>query len=101
MYIGRRNIEGGGRQAEFHNSSFRALVGLRGDIADGWNYDVSVQFSRVATSQTATNDFVVPNLQNALHAVRDPNTGERSSVSRCSMAAIRTAFPTTRSASAA
>ena len=76
MYIGRRNIEGGGRQASFHNSSFRALVGSRGDIADGWNYDVSVQFSRTSISQSATNDFVVPNLQNALHAVRDPNTGE-------------------------
>jgi len=75
MYIGRRNIEGGGRQAGFHNSSFRALLGSKGDITDGWNYDVSVQFSRVSTSQTATNDFVVPNLQNALHAVRDPNTG--------------------------
>src|SRR6185295_7416829 len=77
MYMGRRNVEGGGRQAEFHNSSFRALVGSRGDIADGWNYDVSVQFSRVATSQAATNDFVVPNLQNALHAVRDPNDPNR------------------------
>ena len=76
MYIGRRNIEGGGRQATFHNSSFRALVGSRGDIADGWNYDVSVQFSRVSVDQSATNDFVVPNLQNALHAVRDPSTGE-------------------------
>jgi outer membrane receptor protein involved in Fe transport len=74
MYIGRRNIEGGGRQATFHNSSFRALVGSRGEIADGWNYDVSVQFSRVSVDQSATNDFVVPNLQNALHAVRDPST---------------------------
>ena len=76
LYIGRRNIEGGGRQSQFHNASFRALIGSRGDIADGWNYDVSVQFSRVTADNTAANDFVVPNLQNALHAVRDPDTGE-------------------------
>jgi outer membrane receptor protein involved in Fe transport len=31
----------------------------------------------VSTAQTATNDFVVPNLQNALHAVRDPNDPNR------------------------
>jgi outer membrane receptor protein involved in Fe transport len=76
LYIGRRNVEGGGRQSQFHNQSFRALVGSRGDIADGWNYDVSVQFSRVTADNTNINDFVVPNLQNALHAVRDPDTNE-------------------------
>jgi len=71
LYIGRRNIEGGGRQAQFHNQSFRTLMGARGDIADGWNYDVSVQFSRGTVDVAGVNDFAVPNLQNALHAVRD------------------------------
>ena len=75
MYLGRRNIEGGGRQSQFHNQSFRTLLGSRGDIAEGWNYDVSVQFSRTTADQSGINDFVVPNLQNALHAVRDPATG--------------------------
>jgi iron complex outermembrane recepter protein len=76
MYLGRRNIEGGGRQSQFHNQSFRTLIGSRGDIAEGWNYDASVQFSRVTVDNSSVNDFVVPNLQNALHAVRDPDTGE-------------------------
>jgi iron complex outermembrane recepter protein len=76
MYLGRRNIEGGGRQQQFHNQSFRGLVGSRGDIAEGWNYDVSVQFSRTTVDQASVNDFVVTNLTNALHAVRDPDTGE-------------------------
>ncbi|HKU15138.1 MAG TPA: TonB-dependent receptor [Steroidobacteraceae bacterium] len=76
LYIGRRNIEGGGRQAQFHNQSFRTLIGSRGDIAAGWNYDVSVQFSRVTADETNANDFAIPNLQRALHAVRDPDTGE-------------------------
>jgi iron complex outermembrane receptor protein len=76
MYIGRRNIEGGGRQSQFHNQSFRGLIGTRGDIAEGWNYDASVQFSRTTVDQSSVNDFVVPNLQNALNAVVDPDTGE-------------------------
>ena len=41
LYIGRRNVEGGGRQQEFHNTSFRGLIGSRGEIAEGWDYDVS------------------------------------------------------------
>ncbi|HKU13423.1 MAG TPA: TonB-dependent receptor [Steroidobacteraceae bacterium] len=76
MYLGRRNIEGGGRQSQFHNQSFRGLIGSRGDFADGWNYDASVQFSRTTVDQSSINDFVVPNLQRALDAVRDPDTGE-------------------------
>jgi outer membrane receptor protein involved in Fe transport len=71
LYIGRRNIEGGGRQTEFHNNSFRGLVGTRGAIADGWDYDVSAQFSRTTADQSATNDFAVPQLQRALDVVLD------------------------------
>ena len=40
LYIGRRNVEGGGRQQSFENSSFRALVGVRGEITEAWDYDV-------------------------------------------------------------
>lgn len=29
LFIGRRNVEGGGRQQDFHNSSFRGLIGSR------------------------------------------------------------------------
>jgi outer membrane receptor protein involved in Fe transport len=74
MYLGRRNIEGGGRQSQFHNQSFRTLLGSRGDIAEGWNYDVSVQFSRTTADQSGINDFVVPNLQNA--SARRPRSGD-------------------------
>jgi len=73
LNLGRRNVEGGGRQTSFHNQSFRTLIGSRGDIADGWNYDVSVQFSRGTVDVTGTNDFVTNNLAKALDAVVDPN----------------------------
>jgi outer membrane receptor protein involved in Fe transport len=69
LYIGRRNVEGGGRQADFHNTSMRALLGTRGTIVDGWDYDVSAQFSRVTTDQGGLNDFSVSRLTKALDVV--------------------------------
>jgi iron complex outermembrane recepter protein len=76
MEIGRRNVEGGGRQQDFHNSSFRGLIGSRGEIAAGWSYDLSTQFSRTSTSQRTLAFFVIPKIQRALDAVTDPATGE-------------------------
>jgi outer membrane receptor protein involved in Fe transport len=76
MYIGRRNVEGGGRQSDFHNSSFRGLIGSRGDIAQGWTYDVSTQFSRTSANERTLNYFSVPKINRALDAVRDPGTGD-------------------------
>ena len=45
MYIGRRNVEGGGRQQSFANTSFRVVAGVRGAINEAWGYDVSAQYS--------------------------------------------------------
>src|SRR5512138_29846 len=75
MYVGRRNVEGGGRQQDFHNSSFRGLIGSRGDIAEGWTYDASVQFSRTSANQRTLNYFSLTKVNNALDAVRNPTTG--------------------------
>jgi iron complex outermembrane receptor protein len=73
LYIGRRNTEGGGRQADFHNSSFRGLIGSRGAIAEGWDYDVSVQFARTNADTRNLNYFSIPKVQRALDVVLDEN----------------------------
>ena len=44
LLIGRRNIEGGPRTTFFEHTSYRAVVGLRGDLGDGWSYDSYAQF---------------------------------------------------------
>jgi iron complex outermembrane recepter protein len=75
MYIGRRNVEGGGRQQDFHNSSFRGLIGSRGAISEGWDYDVSVQFARTTADTRTLNYFAIPKVQRALDAVIDPDSG--------------------------
>ncbi len=69
FYIGRRNVEGGGRQDSLTYQSYRTVVGLRGLITEGWNYDVAAQFSRVRLARTYLNDFSVSRLTRATDVV--------------------------------
>jgi iron complex outermembrane receptor protein len=69
FYVGRRNVEGGGRQDSLTYQSYRAVVGLRGLITEGWNYDIAAQFSRVRLARTYLNDFSVTRLTRALDVV--------------------------------
>jgi len=75
LYIARRNVEGGGRQQAFENSSFRSLLGVRGAITDAWDYDASVQYSKVKADQRTLNYFKVDRIQRSLNVVADPVTG--------------------------
>ena len=67
--VGRRNVEGGGRQDDLRYQSYRIVTGVRGLIAEGWNYDVSAQYSRVQLSRTYRNEFLGTNLKRALDVV--------------------------------
>ncbi len=69
MYIGRRNVEGGGRQQTFANNSFRTVAGVRGAINEAWGYDASVQYSSVSVNTGTKNYFVVNRLQRALDVI--------------------------------
>ncbi|MEP6885302.1 MAG: TonB-dependent receptor [Gammaproteobacteria bacterium] len=37
--IGRRNIEGGGRQSYWEHNNYRVVVGAKGELSSAWNYD--------------------------------------------------------------
>lgn len=69
LYIGRRNVEGGGRQQSFRNAMFRGLVGVRGDITPMWQYDVSGQFSSTSVNTETRNYFVIDRISRALDVV--------------------------------
>jgi outer membrane receptor protein involved in Fe transport len=69
LYIGRRNVEGGGRQDTLGYESYRGVVGIRGELTPGWNYDVAAQFSRVNMSRVYLNDFSTTRLGRALDVV--------------------------------
>ncbi|MDP3080802.1 MAG: TonB-dependent receptor [Brevundimonas sp.] len=74
MYIGRRNVEGGGRQDDLNYTSYRGVAGIRGELTPGWNYDIAAQFSRVALARTYLNDFSVTRLNRALDVVNVAGT---------------------------
>ncbi|WP_229490754.1 TonB-dependent receptor domain-containing protein [Pseudoduganella namucuonensis] len=64
----RRNVEGGGRQSEYRNSSYRELFGVKGEVG-GWNYDIYGQSAKVIYSQSESNYFSSTRVQRALDVV--------------------------------
>jgi iron complex outermembrane receptor protein len=72
IYIGKRNIEGGGRQANLEHNSFRIVTGVEGMINDSWSYDVSYQYGSVSSSDAYKNDFYVNYMAQRLGAVGAP-----------------------------
>lgn len=76
LVIMRRNVEGGGRQDHIENSSFRALVGVKGDVNSSWSYDAYALTSKVMYQETYQNDFSIVRTGRALDAVTDPSTGK-------------------------
>jgi len=74
LEIGRRDIEGGNRVDDLRHTSYRAQVGARGDLGDGWTYDVYAQYGYTVLTENYQNEFSVQRVQNALEV--DPSTGK-------------------------
>ncbi|HEY6640745.1 TonB-dependent receptor domain-containing protein [Povalibacter sp.] len=53
--IGRRNVEGGPRIAEFEHDNYRAVIGARGNLGDAWNYDAYGQYYYTSLFNSNTN----------------------------------------------
>src|SRR5207302_5505128 len=75
LLIGRRNLEGGGRQDDRRHTAFRGVLGVKGDIFKNWDYDIFVQTGKVIYSETYLNDFSKTRITRALDVVTDPTTG--------------------------
>jgi iron complex outermembrane recepter protein len=73
--VGRRNIEGGGRLDDLRHTSFRSVVGLRGDITEDWSYDVYGLYGTSILAENYQNDFSRVRLGRALNAVTDNRPG--------------------------
>jgi outer membrane receptor protein involved in Fe transport len=71
----RRNVEGGPRQANFGHSSFRGVVGTRGDLSDAFSYDAYYQYGRTEYSQVFDNEFSQARLNRSVNVVIDPRPG--------------------------
>lgn len=64
--IGRRNVEGGGREAIFEHTNYRIVGGLRGDLGRAWNYDAYGQFYYTSLFNSNQNYLNIQSVQNAL-----------------------------------
>jgi outer membrane receptor protein involved in Fe transport len=74
MVIARRNIEGGGRQDDIRHSSYRGVLGLKGEVLEHWNYDVYAQSGRVLYQSAYRNDFSKSRVLKAMDVITDPST---------------------------
>ncbi len=71
----RRNVEGGGRVSDLRLTSYRGVVGMRGEFANGFQYDVFGQHGTVEYQLVSFNDFSLVRSARALDVVVDPATG--------------------------
>jgi iron complex outermembrane receptor protein len=72
LYIGRRNVEGGGRVLSVANNTFRAVTGVKGDIVDGLTFDVYAQRDGTDTTFRNLNYFDATRVANALDVISGP-----------------------------
>jgi len=75
VYIGRRNVEGGGRVDDLRHTDYRFVVGMKGDLGGAWSYDVYGQYWRAILAERYENDFSRRKINNALNVVADPTSG--------------------------
>jgi iron complex outermembrane receptor protein len=73
--IGRRNVEGGGRQDNYTSNSIRQVLGVKGPINDVWNYDSYAQVGITQFQDIEGNFLGTQQITNALNVVTDPATG--------------------------
>jgi outer membrane receptor protein involved in Fe transport len=72
-FILRRNVEGGGRQDDIRHTSYRTVIGAKGEFAKYWNYDVFAQSGKVIYQNSYKNDFSLTRSLLAIDATRDAN----------------------------
>ncbi len=70
----RRNVEGGPRRADLQHTSYRAVLGSKGDLSPAFSYDAYYQYGRTVYAQTYSNEFSVTRLGRSLDVVDDPRT---------------------------
>ena len=68
----RRNVEGGPRQDDIRHTSFREVLGVKGDFGKGWSYDAFMQTAKVIYQETFKNDFSKSRYAKAMDVVVGP-----------------------------
>jgi iron complex outermembrane receptor protein len=66
LVIGRRNIEGGGRESTYDHENFRIVLGMKGDFADAWHYDGYGSYYYTTLFNSNLNYLSLKGIQDAL-----------------------------------
>lgn len=66
VYVARRNVEGGPRRTDTTDTTYRFVVGAKGNLGETWSYDASYLVARTANDVQGFNDFLTPRIQSAL-----------------------------------
>ncbi len=67
VQLGRRNIEGGPRTADFEHENYRIVIGLKGDIGDAWHYDGYGSYYYTSLYNAEGGYLSIQGIQNALN----------------------------------
>ena len=74
--IFKRNVEGGPRQNNLKHTTYRGVIGTRGDLTSAFSYDAYYQYGRTNYTQVYKNEFSARRLANSVNVVNvDPGTG--------------------------
>ena len=69
--LGRRDVEGVGRVSDIEHFDYRFVLGARGEITDGWNYDVYAQYGHSDLQEQELGYFSISKTNNALDVISD------------------------------
>ena len=73
--IGRRNIEGGGRESTYEHINYRAVAGANGKLGAAWTYDAYLLYYYTSLFQSNLNYLNYAAINNALQ-VKTNNSGQ-------------------------
>jgi iron complex outermembrane recepter protein len=66
LQIGRRNVEGGGRNSTYDHTNYRIVIGMKGDLGDAWHYDGYGSYYYTSLFNSNNNYLSLSGIQNAL-----------------------------------
>jgi len=75
VIIGRRDVEGGPRRDDIGHSSYRIVMGVRGELNDMLSYDGYIMHGETKRNSTYFNDFSIRRTNLALNAATDTVPG--------------------------
>ncbi len=74
--VNRNNLDLGIRSEDIERTTYRAVVGVRGDFNDDWSYEVAANYGRYEKTNFSSGNRIEQRFQFATDAVRDPATGQ-------------------------